>query len=153
MLVRPLDLTSDATACRAILWFVVVWYAVLLQVDGQLGQMHASNVLGSLQVVIEDVVGDVLRLSQEQPSTEQRVRFCSAQPVSTGSIELVCDYKDEVNCGAHAIVQSCTALQLPASMAPHAPLWCMLIGLLPSFGQSPCSFALQSPLSSRGAQI
>jgi hypothetical protein len=41
--------------------------------DGLLGQMHASNLLGALQVVMEDVVADVQQLKDEQPDAASRV--------------------------------------------------------------------------------
>lgn len=46
----------------------------MLQLDGLQAQLHASNLLGSLQVVIEDVIGDMLRMKQDQPDKSQRVR-------------------------------------------------------------------------------
>jgi hypothetical protein len=44
-----------------------------LQPDGLLGQLHAGNLLGSLQVVIEAVVADVSRMVEQQPDANQRV--------------------------------------------------------------------------------
>jgi hypothetical protein len=41
--------------------------------EGLLGQMHAANLLGVLQVVIEDVVADVQQLKEEQPDAATRV--------------------------------------------------------------------------------
>jgi hypothetical protein len=41
--------------------------------EGLLGQMHASNLLGVLQVVMEDVVADVQQLKEEQPDAAARV--------------------------------------------------------------------------------
>jgi hypothetical protein len=42
--------------------------------DGMLGQMHASILLGVLQVVMEDVVAEVQQLKEEQPDAATRVR-------------------------------------------------------------------------------
>lgn len=47
---------------------------VVLQPDGLLGQLHATNVLGSLQVVIEAAVADVGRMIEQQPDADLRVR-------------------------------------------------------------------------------
>lgn len=45
----------------------------LLQPDGLLGQLHAGNLLGTLQVVIEAAVADVTRMIQRQTDANQRV--------------------------------------------------------------------------------
>lgn len=47
---------------------------VVLQPDGLLGQLHATNLLGSLQVVIEAAVADVGRMIEQQPDADLRVR-------------------------------------------------------------------------------
>jgi hypothetical protein len=48
------------------------------QLEGQLGQLHAANLLGSLQVMMEAVVGDMLGLAQQQPDANERVRVVAA---------------------------------------------------------------------------
>jgi hypothetical protein len=44
-----------------------------LQPDGLLGQLHAANLLGALQVVIEAAVADVTRMIEQQPDANLRV--------------------------------------------------------------------------------
>lgn len=46
----------------------------VVQPDGLLGQLHAANLLGSLQVVIEAAVADVAIMIQQQPDANQRVK-------------------------------------------------------------------------------
>lgn len=49
-------------------------YTLLLyQPDGLLGQLHATNLLGSLQVVIEAAVADVSSMIKKQPDANLRV--------------------------------------------------------------------------------
>lgn len=45
----------------------------MLQPDGRLGQLHAANLLGALQVVIEAAVADVTRMIEQQPDANLRV--------------------------------------------------------------------------------
>lgn len=46
---------------------------VWLQPDGLLGQLHAANLLGALQVVIEAAVADVTSMVERQPDANLRV--------------------------------------------------------------------------------
>lgn len=48
--------------------------------DGLLGQLLASNLLGALQVVMEDVVAEIQQLKQEQPDAATRVSARQAAP-------------------------------------------------------------------------
>lgn len=54
----------------------------VLQLDGQLGQLRAANLIGAVQVAIEDVVGEAGRLAEQQPDADQRVRpvVCATCP-------------------------------------------------------------------------
>lgn len=57
----------------------LVWSS--LQPEGLLGQLHAANVLGSLQVMIEAAVADVSRLVEQQPDANLRVSTSGWQSV------------------------------------------------------------------------